>query len=46
MFIETSAEMKLGVPLLPSNLELDLTPLDIQGKAFKDARNEVCDKFL
>lgn len=38
--------MQMGIPVLPPNLELDLIPLDIQGKAFKDARKEACDNFL
>lgn len=46
MFVATSVEMQIGIPLLPPNLELDLTPLDIQVKAFRDARKKVCDKFL
>lgn len=45
-FVATSVEMQIGIPLFSPNLELDLTPLDIQGKAFRDARKEACDKFL
>lgn len=46
MFIATNTKMQLSVPPLPPNLELDLTPLNIQGKAFRDARKKACDKFL
>lgn len=46
MFIATNAEMQLCVPPLPPNLELDLTPLVLQGKDFRDARKEAYDKFL
>lgn len=42
----TYAETQIGIPPMPPTLELDLTPLDIQGRAFRDARKEACDKFL
>lgn len=31
---------------MPRPLELDLTPLDIQGRSFRDARKEACDKLI
>lgn len=30
-FVATSANMQIGIPPFPPNLEFDLTPLDIQG---------------
>lgn len=46
MLVATSVEMQIGIPPSPPNLEMDLTPLDIRGRAFRDARKEACDKFL
>lgn len=38
--------MQIGIPPMPPTLELDLTPLDVQGRAFRDARNDSCHKFI
>lgn len=38
--------MQIGIPPVPPTLELDITPVDIQGRAFKDARKEACEKFI
>lgn len=38
--------MQIGIPPVPPTLELDLTPLDIQSRTFRDARKEACDRFL
>lgn len=46
ILVATSAEMQIDIPPLAPILELDLTPLDIQGRAFRDARKEACNKFL
>lgn len=42
----TNAEMQNGIPPVAPTLEFDITPLDIQGRAFRDARKEACEKFL
>lgn len=42
----TNVEMQIGIPSMLPTLDFDIFPLDIEGRYFRDARKEACDKFL